>query len=92
MMNDRSLPIAINQTDEKYISVPAQLTQNITETAKFKVFYFNNRYLLFCLFSIFLVPPTTNETPIETSIPLTIIIDIQMLLEKVLLYPNGHNI
>ena len=36
MMNDRSLPIAINQTDEKYISVQAQLTQNITETAKFK--------------------------------------------------------
>ena len=40
MMNDRFLPIAINQTDEKYISVQAQLTQNITETAKFKVFYF----------------------------------------------------
>ena len=42
------------------------------------------------LFSTFLVPWTRNETPSATNIPLPMRIDIQMLLENMLSYPNGH--
>ena len=37
-----------------------------------------------------LVPLTKNETQNEIKIPVEIIIDIQMLLANVLLYPKGH--
>ena len=38
----------------------------------------------------FLVPLTNKETQNEVIIPVKIIIDIQILLENVLLYPKGH--
>ena len=42
-------------------------------------------------FPAFLDPLTRNGIPNETINPAPMVIDIQMLLEKVLLYPNGHN-
>ena len=38
----------------------------------------------------FLVSRTIKDTPNETSIPEQMKIGIQMLLEKILSYPNGH--
>ena len=38
----------------------------------------------------FLVSRTIKDTPNETSIPVQMKIVIQMLLEKILSYPNGH--